>query len=221
MQNLIRTIAVRLRQLRDDIAGLALIEFAYTLPVMLGFGLIGIEYTNVILAHQKTERIASTLSDQIAGNQVPPNERQIGDMFDAVQLIANPFEFGANGGVVVTAVVGIYDDDDDRMRNKIAWQRCSNSDAFESDFGTQWTGSNDVADGPNITLPRDIQLAQNQMVIITEVFFPYEEIINEDFVVGMLPASGTFEQTAIFRTRGQALMDITPVQGVAEHSCSG
>lgn len=220
MQTLIRKLSLRLRRLREDVSGLALIEFAYTLPLLLGFGLVGIEFTNVILAHQKTERIASTLADQVASNQVPPNEAQIGDLFQSINLISRPFDFSQGGGVIMTAVMGVYDDNDNAIRNKVAWQRCSNSDAFTSKYGTQWTGG-DIADGPKITLPNNVQLAQNQMVILTEVYFPYDEIISEDLVGDFLPNGGTFEQTAMYRTRGQALLNITPVPSVAEHKCTG
>ncbi|MEO1490004.1 MAG: TadE/TadG family type IV pilus assembly protein [Pseudomonadota bacterium] len=209
----------RLRELGRDAAGLALIEFAYTLPIFVGFGLVGIEFTNVVLAHQKTERIASTIADQVASNQVPPNERQIRDMFGAVDLIASPFDFDANGNVIITAVVGIRDPEDDEIQNKIAWQRCRVKDGFESTIGEQWEDSIDVADGPEVDLPNDIELTQNQMVIVVEVFFPYSEIISAEIVDGFLPNDGIFQERAMYRTRGGALMSITPVTGVEEQSC--
>jgi len=206
-------------KLKADCAGLALIEFAYTLPIFLGFGLVGIEFTNVVLAHQKTERVASTLADQVASNQIPPNERQIEDMFEAVQLIAEPFDFDPGGNAILTAVVGVYDEDDDEVQNKVAWQRCSVKDSYESKVGKQWTGTSDIADGPEATLPNDIELGQNQMVIVSEVYFPYTEIVSAALVEGMLPGNGVFTETATFRTRGGALMNITPVSGTAEQSC--
>jgi hypothetical protein len=210
----------RLRRLRRDIAGLALIEFAYTLPIFVGFGLVGIEFANVVLARQKAERIAATIADQVASNQVPPNERQIRDMFEAVDLIAAPFDFNDNGNVIVTAVVGVRDTDDDEIQNKVAWQRCRVKDSFESQFGEQWSGSDDVAEGPEIELPNDIELRQNQMVILTEVFFPYDEIVSTQLVGSFLPPNAIFEERAMYRTRGGPLMGITPVTGVDPKSCS-
>ncbi|MEO0461900.1 MAG: TadE/TadG family type IV pilus assembly protein [Pseudomonadota bacterium] len=221
MQNYLILLGARLKQLREDISGLALIEFAYTLPLLLGFGLVGIEFTNVILAHQKTERIASTVADQIASNQLPPNEAQVSDLFNAIDQIASPFSFSNDGGgVVVTAVVGVNDTSANKMKNKVAWQRCSNGDAYKSAYGKEWTGSGDIADGPDVSLPNNIVLGQNQMVILTEVYFPYTEIVSEDLVKGLLPNAGTFEQTAMYRTRGQALLDVTPVEGVAKNKCT-
>lgn len=215
-------IASKFRTLSDlwrDNRGMALIELAYTLPIFLGFGLVGIEYTSVVLAHQKTERVASTVADQIASNQIAPNERQIGDMFAGVELIANPYEFGTDGNAIITAVIGVYDDDADEVQNKVAWQRCLAIDSHASRVGTQWTGTDDIADGPGVTLPDGLELGKNQMVIVSEVFLPYEPIIGRGIVGDILPAGGPFYETSVFRTRGSAIMNITPVTGVAVHSC--
>lgn len=208
-----------LRRIRADVSGLALIEFAYTLPIFVSFGIVGMEFTNVVLAYQKSERVASVLADQVASNQIAPNERQMGDMFDAVALIAKPFEFNPQGNVILTAVIGIYDEDDDEVQNKIAWQRCSTKDSFESNIGTEWTATNDIADGEEVTLPNNVELGQNQMVIVSEVYFPYSEMISEKLVASVLPGDGNFYERAMFRTRGAALLNITPVTGVATHEC--
>ncbi len=220
LMTMTNTLLRKLRELKRDLSGLALIEFAYTLPIFVGFGLVGIEFTNVVLAHQKSERIAATIADQVASNQVPPNERQIRDMFEAVELIAAPFDFSDNGNVIVTAVVGVRDIDDDEVQNKVAWQRCSVKDSYESAFGEEWTGSEDVSEGDEVDLPNDIQLTQNQMVVIAEVFFPYDPIVSADIVSRFLPPNAIFEERAMYRTRGGALMRITPVTGVDPKTCS-
>lgn len=207
------------RRLARDASGLAFIEFAYTLPIFVGFGLVGMEYTNVVLARQKTERIAATVADLVASNQVPPNERQMGDMFAAVPQIAEPFPFENGGNVVITAVIGIYDADSDTVQNKIAWQRCMFPDSLASEIGSQWTNTNDIADGPSVNLANNIELSQNQMVVVSEVFYPYEPLITQSIVKGIVPEDNLFRESATFRTRGQAIMNVTPVQGVDMHSC--
>ncbi|MEE4206042.1 MAG: TadE/TadG family type IV pilus assembly protein [Erythrobacter sp.] len=207
------------RRLGRDTGGLAFIEFAYTLPIFVGFGLVGLEFTNVVLARQKTERVAATVADLVASNQVPPNERQVGDMFAAVPQIARPFPFENGGNVVITAVVGIYDRDSDQVENKIAWQRCMFPNSHASEIGSQWTSTNDIADGPEVDLANDIDLLQNQMVIVSEVYYPYEPLITQSIVKGIVPESGIFRETATYRTRGQAIMNVTPVEGIDRHDC--
>lgn len=215
-------LSVLIRQLRilaRDVRAIAMVEFAYTMPLFIGFGLVGLEFTNVVLAHQKTERIAATLADLVAANQVPPNERQIGDMFEAVPEIARPFGFGEDGNVVITAVIGLEDPSEGGVRNKVAWQRCLRSGSHQSRVGRQWSGSNDILDGPSVNLPGGLELDQSQMVIVAEVFFPYRPVMGEALVDGILPDNNTFTEVSTFRTRGQAIMNVTPVSGVAQHSC--
>lgn len=207
------------KRLLADTGGLAFIEFAYVLPIFLGFGMVGLEFTNVVLARQKTERIASTAADVIASNQVQPNERQIGDVFAAVPQIAKPFEFGGDGNVVLTAVVGVFDSGANEVQNKVAWQRCMRPNSHASRVGTQWTSTNDIADGPEAQLSNSLQLGQNQMVIVAEVFYPYRAMISQGLVDAFLPENNIFTETATFRTRGGAIMNVTPVTGQPMHDC--
>lgn len=208
-----------IHRLRRDVGGLALIEFAYVLPIFMGFGLVGLELTNVVLAKQKTERIASTLSDLVASNQIAPNERQIGDMFASIPQIARPFEFGEGGNVIVTAVVGVYDSGADDVENRVAWQRCLRPGSHSSQIGSQWTNTDDISDGPEVNLPNGLNLGQNQMVIVSEVFFPYRSMISQGLVEVILPENNVFTEVATFRTRGSAIMNVTPVSGQAIHGC--
>lgn len=206
-------------RLLKDTRGLAFIEFAYSLPIFLGFGLVGLEFTNVVLARQKTERIAATVADLVASNQVQPNERQVGDIFASVPQIAEPFPFGANGTVIITAVMGVYDDTDKEVQNKVIWQRCMRPNSHASLIGSQWTATNDIADGPEVPLPNGLGLGQNQMVVVAEVFYPYTSVISQSLVSAILPSDSTFRETATFRTRGNAIMNVTPFEGQAIHAC--
>ncbi len=214
----LETPAGRIAALMRDRCGLALTEFALVLPIFVGFGLVGIEYTNVVLARQKIERVAATMADQVAGNQVPPNERQIGDLLSAVDVIARPFSVSEDGTVILTAVIGIYDSDTNQVENKIAWQRCKSPDGTPSAVGTQWTGT-DISDGPATTLPGGIDLAQNQMVIVSEVFFNYTPLISTEILGQGGTTDRLFREVAVYRTRGAALTNITPVTGVAVNAC--
>lgn len=208
-----------LQSLWRDASGLAFIEFAYALPIFLGFGLVGLEFTNVVLARQKTERIAATVADVIASNQVYPNERQIGDVFAAVPRIGEPFAFGENGNVVLTAVMGVYDEDSDTVQNKIAWQRCLREGGQPSAIGAEYGPTQTLSTADAVSLPGGIALGQNQMVVVAEVFFPYETVISQQLVGSVLPPDNMFRETAVFRTRGRALNSITPVEGVDKHAC--
>lgn len=208
-----------LRAFARDRAGASLMEFALILPVITMLGLGGLELTNLILAHQKVERLASTSADVLARNKVKPNERQINDSFAAIDLMSKPYDIRQTGRVILTGIIGTADNSTGKVENKVAWQRCDgNLKGQTSAFGKEWKGSGDFASGPNVVLPNDIKLTTGQMVVISEVFFKYTPMVSSAW----LPANTVetpFKEVSIHRTRAAAFTSITPIAGVTARTC--
>ncbi|RZL83153.1 MAG: pilus assembly protein, partial [Sphingomonas sp.] len=53
-----RRMAVLLRRLRDDRSGLALLEFAFTAPLVVTLGLYGVETANLAIANLRVSQVA-------------------------------------------------------------------------------------------------------------------------------------------------------------------
>lgn len=202
-----------------DRGGVALMEFALFLPLIIALGMGGMELTNLTLAHQKVERLAGTSADLFARNQVKPNERQVNDSLTAIDIMSKPFDLRQQGRVIITGIIGTADNRTGKVENKIAWQRCDgNLTGQTSSVGREWTGTNDFADGPAIVLPNNIQLSTGQMVVTSEVFFKYKPMISGSWLPGNA-TSEPFKELAVNRTRGAAFTSITPVNGVAARTC--
>ncbi len=198
--------------------GISMIEFGLCLPLlaMIIFG--GLEYINLVLAYQKIERIASTTADSIARNTLPPNEQTFVDTFAAVEHLAKPFDANGRGRLILTGVIGT--NVNGSIVNKIVWQRCGGArTALQSRVGKEWTGSSNYADGPNITLPSGAALLQNQMVVLSEIEYEYEPVINLG-KLGLGPSDGLIRQHSMFVTRGQAFPFITPFSGIEPARCN-
>lgn len=195
---------------------MAMVEFALATPLLILVCFGGLEYVNYVLALQKVERIASLTADAIARNTLPPSERSFIDTLKAVDKVGAPFKVEAQGRTIITGVIGVTQGD--RIVNKIVWQRCGGRLAgVSSSLGTEWRATADYADGPNVTLPTGINLLQNQMVVIAEVAYRYQPMIN----VGLLATQpdGIIRQRSVFVTRGQAIPYITPSPGAGTASC--
>jgi len=206
-----------LRQLRHDVAGVSLVEFALSLPLLAMLGMGGLEYINFVLAHQKVERISAITADTIARNTLAPSERSFVDAFKSVDKAGRPFHISGNGRTILTGVIGV--NKNGKVVNKIVWQRCGGQmTTVSSTLGTEWTGTTDFGDGPDITLPNNIMLEQNQMAVVSEVIYHYEPLINVRQLLGGAP-DGLIRQRSVFVTRGQAIPNITPVEGVAPARC--
>lgn len=202
--------------IRDN-RGVSVIEFALMLPLLVLIGFSSIEMVNYILANQKIERIASVTADNVARNTLAPTEQSFVDTFSAVNKIAAPFNVAQNGRIIMTGVIGVPVNG--AIVGKVVWQRCSGSLAgVSSVIGTEAANPSAWATGPNATLPNNINLLQNQLVIISEVVYRYEPMINRaqlPFATG----DGTFRQQSIFVSRGQAFPYVTPSPNVAPATC--
>lgn len=205
------------RRLRLDQAGVSVVEFALALPLLTMLGLGSLEYMNFVLANQKMERVATITADTISRNTMAPNERNFIDTFEAVDKAARPMKIKANGRAILTGVIGV--NSNGSVVNKIVWQRCSGSlTNINSQIGTQWTQTNNFLEGPNVTLPNNVVLQQNQMVVVSEVVYRYQPLINVRQLVGASP-DGLIRQRSMFVTRGKPFPHITPIQGVNAATC--
>jgi Flp pilus assembly protein TadG len=207
----------RLFPLGGDARGVSLVEFGLFLPVLMLVGAGGLEMINLILAHQKIERIASIASDNIARNTLAPSERSFIDTFAGVREIARPFTMGPDGRVILTGVIGTQQND--RIVGKVVWQRCGGQlPGIASKVGTEWRGSANWADGPDAVLPNNLQLTQNQLVVVAEVAYRYRPLISLA-QVQRVGSDRILRQRSVYVARGQAYTSITPVSGITPATC--
>ena len=86
-----------LRSLAGDTHGLALMEFALALPLVLGVGLYGVETANLALMNLRLSQVATNLSDNASRVGLNNNlssqqlrEVDINDVLIAARLQARP-----------------------------------------------------------------------------------------------------------------------------------
>jgi Flp pilus assembly protein TadG len=85
----IRSIAALLRRLRDARSGIALIEFAILVPVLICFYFGAIEVTQTVTAKRKVNLVAETVGDLTARNDTI-SLSTLNDIFGASSSIMNP-----------------------------------------------------------------------------------------------------------------------------------
>lgn len=207
-----------LRKLRSDASGVSIVEFALMLPILMMVGAGGLELINYVLANQKIERIASVTADNISRNTLAPSERSFVDTFEAIDEIAAPFDLTTDGRVILTGVIGVPENGE--VVAKVVWQRCSGQLAgIGSTIGQEAADPSKWAEGESVTLPNDIQLLQNQLVVVSEVAYRYSPLIS----LAQLRSSGEeriVRQQSVFVTRGQAFPYVTPTPNVEPADCS-
>lgn len=137
--------------------GVAALEFALILPVLL-LTLLGLfEISQLIYCENKMNRTAQTISNIVTrGDLTKP---QLDSLLQTASLITQPFDFAkGDGNVIVTSV-----SNPTGVNTQIMWQ-----DSYPGSATGSLVNPTD--------LPGDLILNSGQTVIVTEVFFTYKPL---------------------------------------------
>lgn len=172
------------RSLLRDCKGLALLEFAFTLPIVLLMCLGGAELANYTITRMRVSQIALHIADNAArmgeGPQMAAktiSEVAIGDVFIGAHLQSGRLDLKGKGRVILSDLEPIANPNSSN-KYKIAWQRCYGDRVHASSFGRQ--GDTDL-DGIG---PADQQVTaqDDNATMFVEVYYVYTPLIENDFM---------------------------------------
>lgn len=160
--------------MRRDERGVALIEFAFSLPLLMILILVGLEFTNFILAEHRVRAIASMTADNASRLRTQMSEAYINQLFVGVDKAGASIGFKDKGRVVLSSVQNNTNGDGQWIR----WQRCFGNLAYNSKYGVQGKGQNDTS-LPNVN---GLQAQPGSAVMYVEAEYRYEPIIPSSFL---------------------------------------
>ena len=134
-----------------DSTGLAAVEFALIVPLMLLFYLGSFEATNMLTANRRVTAVAYTAAD-LAAQATSISDADMADIFSASSTILSPFPVSPLT-VRITSVVANASNSP-----RVAW-----SDGFQT---------TPLAEGSTVTLPPGL-VTPGTSVIMTEVTYGY------------------------------------------------
>jgi Flp pilus assembly protein TadG len=202
MQTRIRLI----QALRGSRRAVAMLEFGLSLPLFLGFVLSGIEMANYAMAVNRTQRLASMAADLVAqsgAGAIGATEAQIYDLFNALDLTAQPFDLRQHGRIILTGVKGTDANNDNIVDNTILWQR------FDGNYvaAVPKVGCNQNV--TTATLPESRRLSLDEITFHAQVTYQYQPVFSSvPFEWLDLPTS--FTRTALFRARSTQFQTPSP-----------
>ena len=166
------------RRLSGDTSGLALIEFAFAAPLVLGMGMLGTDTAYLVITHLQVSQIAMQVADNASrvGEQDVLTarkvfERDIAETLIGAEKLGQNLDFYANARVIISSL----------QRNAqggqwIAWQRCRGAVQHTSSYGVEVNGATGTS-FPGMGVPgRYITASQGTAVMFVEVAFDYEPI---------------------------------------------
>lgn len=176
----IRTLLRRFRAFRRDARGVAMLEFALSLPILLTMALTGAELTNYITTKMRISQIALHLADNAArmgdGSQLQAktiSETDINDVLTGAGLQSGEMGLYTYGRVILSDLEPIANPNT-TGKYKIVWQRCSG--AKTSHASTYGTAGQTNLNGMGPT-GRQTIAADGGATMFVEVYYEYQPLV--------------------------------------------
>lgn len=168
----------RLRGMGADASGVAMIEFAFTAPIILGLGILGTETAHFVVTHMKVSQVAMQVADNASrvGEQDvlvarKVYEDDINDVFAGARRTGQTIDLIERGRIILSSLQQNADGG-----QWIAWQRC----AGEKDFASSYGGAGDGANGtgfPGMGDPASpITASPGTAVMFVEISYDYDSV---------------------------------------------
>ena len=201
------------RKLRRDRSGLALIEFAFSLPIFIGVGFYGVEIANLAITQMKMSQIALNMADNASrigtlnatlGAKVI-NEQQINDVFQAAAIQAGATGIYQDGRTVLSSL-----EVNASGGQTIMWQRCKGLLIEDSDYGPQGTGSTGTSFQGMGPAGDRIQASAGTAVMFVELTYIYHPLFGNMFM-----EDRELRQEAAYTVRDARDIGEEPINNVA------
>jgi len=186
--------------------GLALMEFALSLPLFLLMALTGAELCNFITTKMRVSQLALQIADDAArmgeGSQLAAktiSETDINDTFIGGNKQASELNLLQNGRVILSDLEA---DPSHPGKFKIMWQRCYGNGVHPSMFGTQGQ-DNLLGIGP---AGSQVTSQTSNATMFVEIYLPYKTLLP---VKGFMRMDPSFDEYASMAVRDRR--DLTQI----------
>lgn len=209
----------RMRTLPHDTGGLALIEFAYSLPFLTAIGIYGAELANYATVKMQISQVALHVADnasRIGENGVLQDikiyESDINDLFTGAEMQAGDRDLATNGRIILSSLT----------RNGsggqwIQWQRCDGALDHDSTYGEEGDGATGTSFQGMGPTGNKITASSGTAVMFVEVAYTYQPLFSDSWV----PGPTKMVEFAAFNVRDDRdLTQIYTLSGVTASTCS-
>ena len=201
-----------------DASGVALIEFAYSLPFLMILGLGGFELANYTVTHMRVSQIALSLADnssrfkeEYVGNAPVIREYDVDQAFKAVESQASGLDFEGNGRVILSSL-----ETNSSGGQWIHWQRCFGDAPYSSSYGVEGegkTGTSFAGMGPS---SKRLRAETGYAIMFAEVYYDYKPLAFDLFI----PDIPIHKVAAMYVRDDRDLTEIRASTGITPAKCS-
>ena len=210
-----------LRNLLNDTAGVAFVEFALATPLILSVACYGIELAHFTAVDMKMSEVALSLADNASRIGQSDNvtltptvsETDIREVMRGAQEQAAGYNFETQGKVILSSL----ERDTATGKQTIRWQRCYGNLSRQSGYGND-TDRNGLVGDVIVGLgsgPTKITANANSAVMFVEVFYTYKGLFG-----GMFVSSRTLKKEGAFLVRDNRRLAVSVSGGGGTHPCT-
>lgn len=162
-----------------DQSGLALVEFAISLPLLLLLSSAGLELANYVLTTKQIGEMATLVADNASRmgaqniiNNKPVSEAEINDVFIGASMQGSNLNIEDNGRIILSSLQKNADGG-----QTIAWQRCYGSLDYTSSWGEEGegeTGTDFPGMGPEVSR---VTASSGTAVMVVEISYRYRRVM--------------------------------------------
>jgi len=177
-----------LRRLSLAQQGIAMVEFALVLPVLMTLFYGTIEVTRYILITQKVEKLAHSVADMTAQSQTA-TLATMNQVMAAASDIMSPYTMGVNGRIIISSLYRAPN----TANATVNWQHTGG--------GTLTAISQVGAVGATPSMQGGFTFEERENVISAEVYYRFSPLISTQFF-----GTTTIYRTAFYKPRFGALL---------------
>ena len=171
-----------------DTSGLALIEFAFSAPILLTVGLTGLETAHLASSHMQVSQIAMLAADNASRARESIDEADIREIFTGLDLTGDSIIFSENARVILSNFEHNRKSGS-RSGHWINWQRCYGGNSkYSSTFGSEHDTSESGSANYNADLEDGIGPEGRKLIPtgssginFVEVVYDYKPLVSERF----------------------------------------
>ncbi len=166
------------RCLARDGSGLAMVEFAFAAPLVLGMGMLGTDTAYLVITHLQVSQIAMQVADNSSriGEQDVLTARKVFE-FDVNETFVGAEKLGENIGIFNQGRVIVSSLQRNAQGGQwIAWQRCRGAKNYNSSFGLQGVGATGTSFPGMGVSGRLITASAGTAVMFVEVAYDFRSV---------------------------------------------
>ncbi|HEV7659950.1 MAG TPA: TadE family protein [Allosphingosinicella sp.] len=225
--------------LRGCTSGVAMMEFALALPVVMALGLMGLETANYAMAHLRVSNIAMLTADNAGRVRDSIDEADVVELFTGAKMSGANINFAQNGRIILSDL----EPTGTGTNQWIRWQRCDGALNYSNPTanmrprtaaGAAITNGTEIYNAdrftPNPTTPSSpaatptisgmgatttIAAQSGSAVMVVEVVYTYQPIIPNSFLAGR-----QIRYESAFNVRQRSDQTLRNVGRITPRSCN-